>query len=119
MSSRTAHPGGAYNEGPLQDGDDEGLPAGQSAVCPPGRVSAVADVVRRHDLLVVADELHADLVYRPHRRLPLAAPTPEMARRAVTMTSASKAFNRPGCMVRSSMPRRAVAAGSRRPVHRA
>jgi cysteine-S-conjugate beta-lyase len=51
------------------------------------RLAAIAD---RHDLLVVSDEIHSDLVYAPHRHIPMATVAPE---RTVTLTSASKAFN--------------------------
>lgn len=66
---------------------------------PSGRVfgrdelAAVADLAARHDLLVVSDEIHADLVFDPHRHVPFASLGPEVAARTVTLTSATKAFN--------------------------
>lgn len=69
---------------------------------PTGRVftaaelAEIADVARRHDLLVVSDEIHAELVHAPHRHLPFAAVCDDAARRTVTLTSASKAFNLAG-----------------------
>jgi cystathionine beta-lyase len=51
------------------------------------RLAAIAD---RHDLLVVSDEIHSDLLYAPHRHIPMATIAPD---RTVTLTSASKAFN--------------------------
>jgi cystathionine beta-lyase len=69
---------------------------------PTGRVftaaelEAMADVARRRDLLVVSDEIHADLVYPPHRHLPFATLSDDAARRTLTLTSASKAFNLAG-----------------------
>jgi cystathionine beta-lyase len=69
---------------------------------PTGRVftraelSAIAELAQRHDLLVIADEIHADLAYGPHRHQPFAALAPELAARTVTLTSASKAFNLAG-----------------------
>ncbi|MEU8357351.1 aminotransferase class I/II-fold pyridoxal phosphate-dependent enzyme [Nonomuraea sp. NPDC048882] len=63
---------------------------------PTGRVfthaelTALAESAERHDLLVIADEIHADLVYEPHRHIPFATILPE---RTVTLTSATKAFN--------------------------
>lgn len=59
-------------------------------------LSAIADLAQRHDLLVIADEIHADLTYQPHRHLPFASLAPELAARTVTLTSASKAFNLAG-----------------------
>ena len=48
------------------------------------------------DLLVVSDEIHADLVYEPHRHIPLAALGSAIAERTITLTSPSKAFNLAG-----------------------
>ncbi|NAS26362.1 aminotransferase class I/II-fold pyridoxal phosphate-dependent enzyme [Herbidospora sp. NEAU-GS84] len=53
----------------------------------------VADLAERHDLIVISDEIHADLVHAPHRHLPFAALDAGTAARTVTVTSASKAFN--------------------------
>jgi cystathionine beta-lyase len=69
---------------------------------PTGRVftraelDEIAEIARRHDLLVVSDEIHADLVYPPHVHVPFAALSDDAARRTVTVTSASKAFNLAG-----------------------
>jgi len=69
---------------------------------PTGRVfrrtelAAIADVAVRHDLLVIADEIHAELAYEPHRHVPFASLGPEAAARTVTLTSATKAFNLAG-----------------------
>jgi cystathionine beta-lyase len=66
---------------------------------PTGRVfdrtelAAVAEVAERLDLVVLADEIHADLTYEPHRHLPFASLSPQVAARTVTATSATKAFN--------------------------
>ncbi|WP_431896036.1 MalY/PatB family protein [Nonomuraea sp. bgisy101] len=63
---------------------------------PTGRVftrselAALAEQVERHDLLVVSDEVHADLVYSPAEHIPFASILPE---RTITLTSATKAFN--------------------------
>ncbi len=66
---------------------------------PTGRVfdraelEALAGVAEELDLVVLADEVHADLTYRPHRHIPFASLDPAVAARTVTMTSATKAFN--------------------------
>ena len=54
---------------------------------------AVADIAVRHDMLVDADEIFAELAYPPHRHIPLASLGPDIASRTVTLTSATKAFN--------------------------
>lgn len=50
-------------------------------------ILAVAD---RHDLLIISDEIHADLVHAPRVHVPIGSID---ASRVVTLTSASKAFN--------------------------
>ncbi len=68
---------------------------------PTGRVltreelEAVAALARRHDLLVVSDEVHSELVYHPHRHIPFASLSRDASERTVTITSAIKAFNIP------------------------
>lgn len=69
---------------------------------PTGRVfsaqelAIVAEVATAADLIVVSDEIHADLVYEPHRHIPVAALGPEISERTVLITSPSKAFNLAG-----------------------
>ncbi|MET7424876.1 aminotransferase class I/II-fold pyridoxal phosphate-dependent enzyme [Dactylosporangium sp. NPDC005555] len=66
---------------------------------PTGRVfdraelDAVAAVAERRDLVVLADEVHADLAYEPSRHIPFASLSGQTAARTVTATSATKAFN--------------------------
>jgi cystathionine beta-lyase len=56
----------------------------------------LAQLVLAHDLVVVADEIHADLVYTGRRHIPFASTSPEIATRTITLSAASKAFNIPG-----------------------
>jgi cystathionine beta-lyase len=66
---------------------------------PTGRVfrrselETLAELVLEHDLMVVSDEIHADLTFRGQRHIPFASLGPEIARRTLTVTSATKAFN--------------------------
>ena len=66
---------------------------------PTGHVFTAAELERlaglaeEHDLLVISDEIHADLVYPPATHVPIAALDPAIAARTVTLTSATKAFN--------------------------
>ncbi|GAB3247821.1 MalY/PatB family protein [Kineosporia babensis] len=53
----------------------------------------LAEFADRHDLLVICDEIHADLVHDPNQHVPFAGLSPEIASRTVTLTSATKAFN--------------------------
>ena len=58
-------------------------------------LEAVADFAIRHDLIVVSDEIHADIVYPGGAHIPLASLHPEIAARTITITSATKSFNIP------------------------
>ena len=58
-------------------------------------LQAVADFAVRHDLIVVSDEIHADIVYPGGTHIPLASLSPEIAARTITITSATKSFNIP------------------------
>jgi cystathionine beta-lyase len=68
---------------------------------PTGRVYSrdelemVAAFAIRHDLIVVSDEIHADIVYPGQAHVPLASLSPEIAARTITITSATKSFNIP------------------------
>jgi cysteine-S-conjugate beta-lyase len=56
----------------------------------------LADIAARHDLVVVSDEVHAELVHPPHLHVPFASLSADVGARTVTVTSASKAFNLAG-----------------------
>jgi cysteine-S-conjugate beta-lyase len=59
-------------------------------------LQGLLEIAETHGLTVVADEVHADLVYAGHRHIPFASLSPQAARRTVTLNSASKAFNTAG-----------------------
>ncbi len=56
----------------------------------------LAELAARHDLIVVSDEVHAELVHPPHPHVPFASLGPDVAARTVTVNSASKPFNLAG-----------------------
>jgi cystathionine beta-lyase len=56
-------------------------------------LEAVAAIVDRHGARVVADEVHAPLVYPGRRHVPYSSVSDAAAMHSVTVTSASKAFN--------------------------
>lgn len=56
-------------------------------------LSALADFVKRHDLLLLSDEIHHDLVYAGHRHIPMALADPGIADRLLMLTAPSKTFN--------------------------
>ncbi len=80
-------------------------------------LSGLADVVHRHGARVVADEIHAPLVFEG-RHLPYAGLDARTQAHTITVTSASKAWNLPGlkcAQVVTSNPRD-TAAWSRIPL---
>jgi cystathionine beta-lyase len=69
---------------------------------PSGRVFSREELLvigacaERHDLIVVVDEVHADLVYDGHVHIAFSALSPALADRTVSLYSATKSFNLPG-----------------------
>ena len=61
-----------------------------------GELERIAEIAARHDLLVISDEIHADITMPGHVHVPFASLGDEVASRTVTVTSASKAFNLAG-----------------------
>ena len=61
-----------------------------------GDIAAVIDVAERHDLVVISDEIHCDLVYAPGRHIPVASVSELASERTVTVTAATKSFNMAG-----------------------
>lgn len=72
---------------------------------PGGRVWTVeelrglAEFAARHDLILVSDEIHADLVFPGHRHVPMTIAAPDILDRLVMMTAATKTFNIAGAHV--------------------
>jgi cystathionine beta-lyase len=56
----------------------------------------IADICLRHNVIILSDEIHNDLVYGAHRHVPIASLSPEVDRITVTCHSASKTFNLAG-----------------------
>lgn len=65
----------------------------------PEELRALADFARRHDLLLLSDEIHHDLVFPGARHLPMARAAPEIRDRLVTLCAASKTFNIAGAHI--------------------
>lgn len=62
----------------------------------PGEVKAVIEICRRHDLVLISDEIHCDLILDDLDHVPAALVGPDDADRIVTLMSPSKTFNLPG-----------------------
>jgi cystathionine beta-lyase len=69
---------------------------------PSGRVfrrnelEGLAELACERDWIVLADEIHQDLLFDGHQHIPFATLSEDAAARTVTLTSATKAFNIPG-----------------------
>ncbi|MFN3209804.1 MAG: MalY/PatB family protein [Roseovarius sp.] len=69
---------------------------------PAGRVWTVAEqqalaaFCDRHDLILVADEIHHDLVFAGQTHVPMPVAAPDVAERLIMLTSSSKTFNTAG-----------------------
>ncbi len=66
---------------------------------PVGRVftrqelESIAEICLRHGLIIISDEIHCDLIYPPHRHIPIATLSPEVEGRTVTLMAPSKTYN--------------------------
>ncbi|MFW8634983.1 MalY/PatB family protein [Cribrihabitans pelagius] len=58
-----------------------------------GELQAVADFAKRHDLLLLSDEIHHDLVFPGHTHIPMQMAAPEITGRLLMLTAPSKTFN--------------------------
>jgi cystathionine beta-lyase len=72
---------------------------------PSGRVwtrdemAAIAQFAEDHDLILVSDEVHCDLLYPGQTHVPMDVAAPQMRHRTVTLNAVSKTFNLAGMKV--------------------
>jgi cystathionine beta-lyase len=53
----------------------------------------IADICLAHDAWIISDEIHAELCFDGRVHIPTASLSPEIAKRTITLMSASKAYN--------------------------
>jgi cystathionine beta-lyase len=53
----------------------------------------LAEICEAHDLVICSDEIHADFIFDGRRHMPIAALSPEIDRRTITLMSPAKSFN--------------------------
>lgn len=53
----------------------------------------LAKICEKHDLLIVSDEIHADLVYEGHKHVPIASLSADISKRTFTLLAPTKTFN--------------------------
>lgn len=72
---------------------------------PAGRVWKMAELERlgeiclKHNVLVISDEIHCDLVFEGHRHIPFATISPAFLANSITCIAPSKTFNLAGLQV--------------------
>lgn len=59
----------------------------------------MAEICLRHNVLIVSDEIHCDVVYAPHRHIRIGSVSPEVAQHSITLLAPSKTYNIPGLML--------------------
>jgi len=64
----------------------------------PDELSRMGEICLRHGVIVIADEIHEDFIFKDHRHLVFAALNDELADITVTCTSPSKTFNLAGLL---------------------
>jgi cysteine-S-conjugate beta-lyase len=82
----------------------------------------MAEICLRHNLLILSDEIHSDLVFSGHQHIPLASLSPEVAARTITLLAPSKTFNIAGlacsvAVIHDPELRKRFSNGSRGMVH--
>ena len=69
-------------------------PQNPSARCFTGdELLRFAQICLENDVLIVSDEIHADIVFDKRHHIPIASLSPEICKRTITCTSASKTFS--------------------------
>ncbi len=56
-------------------------------------LEAITDIAEKNDLIVIADEIHADMVFAPNRHIPSLNVGKKLSRRLVSCWAPSKTFN--------------------------
>lgn len=59
-------------------------------------LKAIGEFCIEHNIIIVADEVHADLIYTPNQFIPMATISPEIAKQCITLQGPGKAFNLTG-----------------------
>ena len=59
-------------------------------------LTRLGEMCLAHNILVISDEIHGDLIYTGYKHLPFASISTDFAGNCITCTAASKTFNLPG-----------------------
>ena len=69
----------------------------------PEELAAVSAICSRHGVRVLSDEIHSDIVFRPHRHTPFPLVGGEAAERALVFVAPSKTFNIAGLNISAAV----------------
>ncbi|WP_405452841.1 MalY/PatB family protein [Paenibacillus sp. HJGM_3] len=61
-----------------------------------GELEQLAQICIEHDLIIVSDEIHSDLVFKPFKHIPLTMADPRIESRTIVCMAPSKTFNMAG-----------------------
>jgi cystathionine beta-lyase len=56
-------------------------------------LETLAEICIKKNVLIISDEIHADIVYPGNKHIPLASISPEISEHVITLMAASKTFN--------------------------
>ncbi|MDP5275586.1 MalY/PatB family protein [Chengkuizengella axinellae] len=76
---------------------------------PVGRVwsrdelTRLGEICLKHNIIIVADEIHADLVFKQNKHIPMASISDELAQQTITCIAPSKTFNIAGLQASSAI----------------
>lgn len=59
-------------------------------------LTRMADICRKYNLLILSDEIHCDLIYKPYKHIPVASLSSEISQITITTVAPSKTFNLSG-----------------------
>ncbi len=56
----------------------------------------MAEICLKYDILIISDEIHCDLIYKPYKHIPVASLSQEISKITITTVAPSKTFNLSG-----------------------
>lgn len=59
-------------------------------------LTELAEICLKHDILILSDEIHCDLVYKPYKHTPVAGISKQISLQTITTVAPSKTFNLSG-----------------------
>ena len=65
----------------------------------PDELLKLGHICLKHQVIMVSDEIHSDLIYPPFKHCPLASLSPDIAHNTITLSSPGKTFNLGGLQI--------------------